>query len=91
MIHPRTSTLVGIAELKAKLSHYLHAVRAGDRITVTDRDKPVATLSPYRSEEPLRVRKPQPGCSLADLDFGPPVETDIDIVELLLEERQKHR
>jgi len=35
---------VGVRELKAKLSEYLHKAAAGERITVTDRGKPLAQL-----------------------------------------------
>ena len=37
---------VGVRELKAKLSHYLATVTAGERVTVTDRGRPVAQLVP---------------------------------------------
>ena len=38
---------VGVRELKARLSHYLSRVQAGDEIVVTDRGRPVARLQPY--------------------------------------------
>lgn len=37
---------IGIKELKAKLSHYVQLVRAGEVLLVTDRDKVVAELRP---------------------------------------------
>ena len=37
---------VGIRELKNRLSQYLKRVRAGERVIVTERGKPVAILSP---------------------------------------------
>jgi prevent-host-death family protein len=37
---------VGVRELKAKLSAYLARAAAGELITVTDRGRPVAVLSP---------------------------------------------
>lgn len=37
---------VGVRELKAKLSEYLARVAAGEVITVTDRGRPTAILSP---------------------------------------------
>lgn len=37
---------VGIRELKNRLSEYLRRVGDGERITVTDRGRPVAILSP---------------------------------------------
>lgn len=37
---------VGVRELKAKLSSYLAQASAGEVITVTDRGRPIAVLSP---------------------------------------------
>jgi prevent-host-death family protein len=39
-------TSVGIRELKAHLSRFLARVRQGERITVTDRGRPVAIIGP---------------------------------------------
>jgi prevent-host-death family protein len=52
---------VRIADLKARLSEYLRAVRGGETIAVLDRDTPVAHLVPIRGQSALRVRKPAPG------------------------------
>ena len=41
---------VRIAELKARLSEYLRAVRRGRTLTVLDRDRPVARIVPYDTE-----------------------------------------
>jgi prevent-host-death family protein len=40
------SNTVGIAELRQNLSKYLRRVEAGERLVVTDRNKPVAELGP---------------------------------------------
>lgn len=37
---------VGVAELRQNLSLYLRRVSAGERLVVTDRNKPVAELGP---------------------------------------------
>lgn len=37
---------VGVRELKAKLSEYLSSAGAGEKITVTDRGRPIAQLVP---------------------------------------------
>lgn len=37
---------VGVRELKSGLSRYLKRVRAGARLTVTERGRPIATLGP---------------------------------------------
>jgi prevent-host-death family protein len=83
---------VRIAELKAKLSEHLRAVRRGHTITVLDRDQPIARIVPYRSSGAVRIRKPAPGAPrLQDIPLPPPLDLDFDIVELLLEERQSGR
>lgn len=40
----------GIRELKNRLTHYLRLVRAGERVIVTDRNRPVAILRPLGDE-----------------------------------------
>jgi prevent-host-death family protein len=44
---------VAVRELKAKLSAYLQAAAAGERITVTDRGRPVAVLGPIPGQVDL--------------------------------------
>jgi prevent-host-death family protein len=43
------SETVGIAELRQNLSVYLRRVRSGERLIVTDRNRPVAELGPPSS------------------------------------------
>jgi prevent-host-death family protein len=40
------SETVGVAELRQNLSVYLRRVRQGERLVVTDRNRPVAELGP---------------------------------------------
>ncbi len=40
------STTVGVAELRQNLSQYLQRVANGERLVVTDRNRPVAELGP---------------------------------------------
>jgi prevent-host-death family protein len=40
---------VGVRELKARLSAWLKRVAAGERVTITDRGKPVALLTPMET------------------------------------------
>jgi prevent-host-death family protein len=83
---------VRIAELKAKLSEHLRAVRRGHTITVLDRDQPIARIVPYRSSGAVRIRKPAPGAPrLQDIPLPPPLPMKTDIVALLLEDREKGR
>ena len=46
------SATVGIAELRRNLSGYLRRVAEGERLVVTDRNKPVAELGPPPSTGP---------------------------------------
>jgi prevent-host-death family protein len=66
--------LVGVAELRQNLSVYLRRVEKGERLVVTDRNRPVAELGPAPSSgadldrliaegqvsRPLRSRLPEP-------------------------------
>ena len=83
---------VGIAELKARLSEYLRAVRRGETISVLDRETPIAQIVPVRERAALRVRMPPPGApKINRVALPKPLELDIDVVQLLLEERQTQR
>ena len=44
---------VAVRDLKAKLSAYLQQAAAGERITVTDRGRPVAVLGPIPGQGDL--------------------------------------
>jgi prevent-host-death family protein len=82
---------VGVAELKAKLSAYLRAVRGGQSLVVLDRDTPVARVVPYEPAEPLRVGRPLARRRLQDVPLPPPLSLDLDVVALLMQERQGER
>src|SRR5437667_302406 len=51
---------VGIAELKARLSEHLRAVRRGRTLTVLDRDRPVESLEVVEVTAPVLARAAQP-------------------------------
>ncbi len=90
--HNMTMKTVRIAELKARLSEYLRAVRRGETIAVLDRDTPVAQIVPVRDRTALRIRKPAPGTPRPnEIPLPKPLKLEIDTVDLLLEERQAHR
>ena len=83
---------VRIAELKAKLSEYLRDVRRGETIAVLDRETPVAQIVPARASTGLQVRKPAPDAPpLNRVPLPGPAKLPIDVVALLLEERQRQR
>ncbi len=46
------SESVGVAELRQNLSRYLRRVSRGERLVVTDRNRPVAELGPVPSSGP---------------------------------------
>ena len=84
--------LVRIAQLKARLSEYLRAVRGGESIAVLDRDTPIAQIVPVREHSALRVRKPAPGTpEISRVAVPKRAKRHVDVVQLLLEERQGHR
>ena len=66
---------VGIAELKARLSEHLRAVRQGRSFTVVDCDKPVARLVPYAAE-PIEIRRAVRRLRDAPLPAAPRKATD---------------
>ena len=83
----------GIAELKARLSEYLRAVRRGETISVLDRETPIARIVPATERTTLYVRRPAasaPALNRVPLP-GKPLKLSVDIVDLLLEERQGPR
>ena len=84
---------VGIAELKARLSEYLRGVRRGHTLTVLDRDTPIARIVPYAKDiAGLNVRRPLPASPrLQKVPLPPPLDVPIDVVALLLEDRQSGR
>jgi prevent-host-death family protein len=99
---------VRIAELKARLSEYLRAVRRGETVSVLDRETPIARIvpieEPIRERVALRVRKPAPGTLPLNRVLVPkpgrkltpksglnPRKGSVDVVQLLLEERQGNR
>jgi prevent-host-death family protein len=83
---------VGIAELKARLSEYLRHVRRGEVVTVLDRETEIARIVPLADSDPLSVRAPaRRGGRLADAPLPPPLGRDVDVLELLREERQADR
>jgi prevent-host-death family protein len=86
--HNKVMKKVGIADLKSRLSEYLRAVRRGETIAVLDRQTPIAQIVPVR-QMPLDLREPAPGTPAPNkIPLPRPLKLTIDIVQLLLEERQ---
>jgi len=83
---------VGIAELKSRLSEFLRIVQGGESIAVLDRNRAVAQIVPMRDRPGLRIRKPATAAPKPNRVALPkPLNQKIDIVQLLLEERQSQR
>jgi len=76
---------VGIADLKAHLSHHLRKVRTGRTITILDRDTPVAQIVPYDAKTPLEVRRAVRKPS--DLRIPSPTSGPTDSLRALLQDR----
>jgi prevent-host-death family protein len=77
---------VGIAELKARLSEHLRAVRNGVTLTVLDRGTPIARIVPYTTQ-PLEIRKAKR--RLRDLKLPPKPSKPTDSVAILVEDRRR--
>ena len=84
---------VSIADLKARLSHFVRLAHRGRSVTVTNRDIPVARLVPLEERrDVLVIHRPEPGAPApGKIKLPPPLKTKRDIVEILLEERQSNR
>lgn len=83
---------VRIAELKAKLSEFLRAVQGGESIAVLDRNTAIAQIVPIRERPGLRIRKPASAAPPPNkVSLPKPLALKIDVLDLLLEERQTHR
>ena len=90
--HNMTMRQVGIAELKSRLSEFLRAVRRGETISILDRETPVAQIVPVRQKSALRIRKPAPGTPPPNrVQLPKPLRLKLDVLDLLMEERQGHR
>ena len=80
---------VSVAELKAKLSHYLREVREGRSFTVLSHDIPVATLGPHEPDEidDLEIIEPTEDPALWGHVDLPPLGRSIDVVALIRDDR----
>ncbi len=77
---------VGIADLKARLSEHLSAVRRGRTVTVLDRGTPIARIVPLGADT-LEVRRAtrQP----RDIPELPPPANKTNSLKLLLDDRRR--
>lgn len=84
-----------IAELKNRLSHYLRIVVRGESVTILDRGRPIAQITPVRSADDALRRLAADGLVRLPLrrlprDFWrrPLARTSRSAVEALLEDRE---
>lgn len=84
-----------VAELKNRLSHYLRIVAKGEAVTILDRGRPVAQITPIRSADDSLRRLAAQGLVRLPLrklprDFWrrPLAKTTRSVVEALLEDRE---
>ena len=90
--HNETVQQVGIAELKSRLSEYLDVVRRGTTLAVMNRSVLIAQIVPVRERTALRIRKPVPGTPSPNrVPLPKALPLNLDVVTLLLEERQGQR
>jgi prevent-host-death family protein len=83
---------IKLDELAAHLDEHIDAVERGAEITVVQHDRPIVTIAPYQRREGLQIRRPAPDApALRDIKFPEPLDLDVDIVDLLLKERQNDR
>ena len=52
-----TERIVGLRELRARLSRYISQVKAGDTLVITDRRKPVARIVPVQTSLETRMQE----------------------------------
>jgi prevent-host-death family protein len=79
-----------VAELKARLSHYLRAVRDGRSLTVYDRDTPIARLVPVEPG-PGDLPSRKPSRRLSEVPLPRPLRPAPRSLGALLEERRERR
>lgn len=84
-----------VAELKDRLSHYLRLVAKGETVTVLDRGRPVAQITPIRSADDSLRRLAAQGLvrlPLRTLARGfwrrPLPKSSRSVVEALVEDRE---
>ena len=95
---------VSISELKARLSEYLEAVRAGEEVIVTDRGRPVARIAPVSGPEDsesrlqmlIRTGQARPPVRTGGLDLEllrahRPTVPGAGLSEAIIEERSEGR
>ncbi|MBW7959685.1 MAG: type II toxin-antitoxin system prevent-host-death family antitoxin [Candidatus Promineofilum sp.] len=86
---------VGVRELKSQLSKYLHRVKAGETIVITDRGKPIGRIIPEGTSLDEKVQwlidSGMIGWSGDKLEISDPIvanESDILVSDIVAEMRE---
>jgi prevent-host-death family protein len=81
---------VKIADLRSRLSQHLLKVRAGQVLTILDRNTPVAQLVPIdRGDDVVVTRPPADAPPLGRVKLVPATRIRVDVVEMLLVDRRR--
>jgi prevent-host-death family protein len=81
---------VKIAELKDKLSEHLRAVKAGEEVIVTDRNRPIARILPMPPDEPaLTLDEPSASFKTLRTKKWPATRWKLSGAQLLAAERSE--
>ena len=93
--------MIGVRELRRDASQWLARVRAGEVVVVTDRGRPVATMTAYREQQGydalLAAGRIAPGsaadgaAALAAVDAAGPAPRGLDLSGALAELRDLER
>ena len=87
-----TDHRLGMEELETRLSQYLYRVRRGETVTILDRETEIARILPLESADPPSVRRPSGRVSrIQGVPLPAPLDYEVDVLELLQEERQAER
>ncbi|MGI8926932.1 MAG: type II toxin-antitoxin system Phd/YefM family antitoxin [Tepidiformaceae bacterium] len=86
---------IGIRQLRQNASEYIRLVQAGETVEVTDRGRPVALLTPIRTESVLErlIREGRATPPTSPLREFHPIQLapgEKTITEMLLEERESY-
>lgn len=74
---------MSVSGLKTHLSAALKSVQAGEPLTVMDRSRPVAILSPYQASDQLPTRAPERPFA----PTPPGIRANTDALAILMEDR----
>lgn len=79
-----------ISEFRAKLARYLRMVKAGEMVEIKERDIPVAIVTAPKKGTRLGIVPPRKDpLRLAKYKFSVRPKKGVDIVQILLEERNR--